>query len=202
MNTPPDQPRLALAEARAQKLLLGERILKPPVPVRELLEQFAIVCPFDHQREPSFCLEQDLIWYVFINSNISERSVSFIQAHEMGHLFMDHLGIDRTSLTEPQFQVLKREADHFAYNLLIPENWLRSACDGNCVKESGVAYLAGMYSVTPATMKNRLRHLGIQCREDAQNGSDIIRKASAHDAKNIAQKSLSAFKMMITTGKK
>lgn len=163
MLTPPEHPRLALVEATVQKILLREQIMKPPVPVKDLLEQFAIVCPFEHQSEPSFCLEQDSIWYVFINSKISAHSVGFIQASEMGHLFMNHLTFDNGNLTAPQFQLMKLEADHFANNLLMPEAWIRSACGNNCVDEPAAARLAKLFSVTQTTMNNRLRHLEIHC---------------------------------------
>ena len=70
MKTPPDSPRLALAEEKAQLLLHREQITLPPVPAKELLEQYAILHSFDHPTEKSFCLELDSIWHVFINSKI------------------------------------------------------------------------------------------------------------------------------------
>ncbi len=162
MKTSPDQARLALADATAQRILLHERIMEPPVPVKELLKQYAVVSPFEHPTEMSFCLEQDSIWYVFINSKLSKRSPSFIHAHEMGHLFMNHLHFDNTRLTTPQFQLLKHEADHFAENLLMPADWIRSACGhGKSVNEDSLVALVEMFSVSPDTMKNRLQHLGI-----------------------------------------
>ena len=182
MIMPPDHPRLALAESLAQKILRRERITEPPVPVKELLEQYAIVHPFDHQTELSFCLEQDSIWQVFINSNISEQSVSYIQAHEMGHLLMNHLEFDATRLTPAQFQLLNREADHFAHNLIIPEPWLREACVEICVNDSVTACLARLFKVTPATMNGRLHNLGIHRGFDSHNWRRLYRNSLLHDA--------------------
>ena len=202
MKTPPDRPRLVLAEAYAQKLLLRERIIKPPVPVNELLEQFAIVCSFEHPHELSFCLERDSIWYVFINSKISEHSVSFIQAHEMGHLFLNHLLFDQSRLTGPQFHAMKLEADHFANSLLIPEVWLRESCVSNCVSESDVAELAKLFSVTQVTLVNRLLDLRINCGFDVQNWLDLHRQTHLQNARehHHSHNNLRQLDKMITAG--
>ena len=181
MKTPPDQARLALAEATAQMILLHERIMEPPVPVKELLEQFAIVHPFDHQAEPSFCLEHDLIWEVFINPSLSKHSISFIQAHVMGHLLMNHLHYYSTPLTPAQHQLLNQEADHFANSLLIPELWLHAVCEKNHLNESVAACLSGVFHVTTTTMKNRLRHLGIRCGCDFHNWRRLYETSRLHD---------------------
>lgn len=181
MKTPPVQPRLALAESLAQKLLLRERIKEPPVPVKELLEQYAVVHSFEHQSELSFCLEQDSIWHVFINSSLSKQSVSYIQAHEMGHLFMKHLEFDPTRLTPTQFQLLNHEADHFANNLILPAPWLHAACVETCVNDSIAACLARLFKVTPATMNRRLHDLGIHHGFDFHNWRQPYRNALLHD---------------------
>ena len=185
MKTPPDQARLALAEATAQMILLHERIMEPPVPVKELLEQYAVVSSFDHPSEMSFCLEQDSIWYVFINSKLSKRSLSFIQAHEMGHLFMKHLLFDNTHLTTQQFQLLKLEADHFAENLLMPADWIRSACVGNSVNEYSLATLVDKFSVNPDTMINRLQHMGIHFNPLSDNAPTLGENHSLQNAHSL-----------------
>ena len=202
MKTPPDLPRLALAEEYAQNLLLRERITKPPVPVKELLEQYAIVCPFEHQSELSFCLEQDSIWYVFINSKISEHSVSFIQAYELGHLFLNHLRFDPSDLTASQFSAMKLEADHFANNLLIPKDWLRLLCLGNFVNESDVDELAKLFSVTQATLVNRLLALHINCGFDAHNWLSLHEQTPLQNAKEHPHSHTNPMQLekMITTG--
>ena len=202
MKTPPDLPRLALAEEYAQNLLLRERITKPPVPVKELLDQYAIVCPFEHPSELSFCLEQDSIWYVFINSKISEHSVSFIRAYEMGHLFLNHLRFDPSDLTASQFSAMKLEADHFANNLLIPEDWIRLLCLGNFVNESDVDELAKLFSVTPATLVKRLLALQINCGFDAQNWLSLHEQTPLRSRKkhSLSKTNLRQPEKMITTG--
>jgi Zn-dependent peptidase ImmA (M78 family) len=173
---PPDNPRLALAASRAQELLLSERIMEPPVPVKELLEQYAIIHPFDHPTKLSYSLEQDLIWQVFLNNNIPEQLVSYVQAHEMGHLFMHHLEYDFTLLTPAQFQLLDCEADHFAYNLITPAEWIHSTCGcSRSVNEYTLAALAQMFSVSPDTMKNRLRYLGIPYKPFSFDSRDMDR---------------------------
>ena len=198
MKTPPDHPRLALAEATAQRILLRERIIKPPVPVKELLEEIAFVSSFEHKSELSFCLEHDSIWYVFINSKISEHSISFIQAHEMGHLFMKHLLIDRNRLTALQYLILDCEADHFAKNMIIPADWLRLMCASNCVSESDVAELAKLFLVTQATLVDRLLDLEINCGFDVHNWRALHRQTPLQHAKE--HPNLRQLKKMITAG--
>lgn len=182
MKKPPDKPRLALAESLAQKLLRRERIMEPPVPVKELLEQYAIVHPFYHRTELSFCLEHDLIWEVFINGSLSKQSISFIQAHVMGHLFMNHLAFDPASLNPAQHQLLEQEADHFANNLLIPDPWLRAACAISFLNESVTACLSRLFNVTTTTMNNRLRQLEIHCGFDFHNWRQLYGISLLHDA--------------------
>ena len=185
MITPPDQARLALAEATAQMILLQERIMEPPVPVKELLEQYAVVSSFDHPTEMSFCLEQDSIWYVFINSKLSKRSLGFIQAHEMGHLFMKHLLFDNTHLTTQQFQLLKLEADHFAENLLMPADWIRSACVDNSINEYSLDTLVERFSVNADTIKNRLQHMGIRFNSLSDNAPTLGENQSLQNAHSL-----------------
>ena len=163
MGTPPEHARLALARREASFLLLYEEILKPPVPVEELLEQFAKVHFFTERPEEVFCLEHDKIWQVYIDMNISKECANYTRAHELGHLRMGHLRIDLKKLTDWQVLQLKLEADYFAYNLLIPEDWTFSACQGNVVNEATVAYLAKLFSVSRDIMRIRLHQLGIYC---------------------------------------
>jgi len=95
---------------------------------------------------------------------------------------MNHLHFDNTRLTAPQFQLLKHEADHFAENLLMPADWIRSACDrSNSVNEYSLAALVERFSVSPDTMKNRLQHLGIHYKPLSHDSCKMDGNYSSHN---------------------
>ena len=181
MKTPPDSPRLALAEEKARLLLHREQITLPPVPAKELLEQYAILHSFDHPTEKSFCLELDSIWHVFINSKISRHSVTYLYAYELGHLILGHLFYNKPDLTPEQYQAMAREAEHFADNLLMPEGWVRNACNDKIAGESAAACLSGLFRISRETMEKRLHRLGICCLSSYHDWRNIYRKAFLHE---------------------
>ena len=181
MKTPPDSPRLALAEEKARLLLHREQITLPPVPAKELLEQYAILHSFDHPTEKSFCLELDSIWHVFINSKISRHSETYLYAYELGHLILGHLFYNKPDLTPEQYQAMAREAEHFADNLLMPEGWVRNACNDKIAGESAAACLSGLFRISRETMEKRLHRLGICCLSSYHDWRNIYRKACLHE---------------------
>ena len=185
MESPPYHARLTLVETTAQNVLMGARIQEPPVPVKNLLEQYADVHLFDDAFERGFCFEKNSICHVYINRSIGMEYDSYIRAHELGHLLLNHLQIDQTHLTETQLQQLKREADYFADCLLMPAEWVRSACRNHWIDFFLVHKLKRVFSVSYVTMNRRLHDLGMYARENAQHKFTVISRRSMHCSKKI-----------------
>ena len=169
METPPPQPRLVLAEKVALDLLRREEILKPPVPVHDLLKQFSDVSAYANLSDQSFCCEEHSIWHVCINRWLIQRSLNYTEAHNLGHLLLNHLHFDLSRLTPSQIELLNIEANHFADNLLMPEAWICSACQKMKLNELTAHSLASLFAVTDKTMDYRLHNLGIYSPEDFYN---------------------------------
>lgn len=110
----------------ADNILKIEHIQYPVVPAREILEKYAIVEMVDWQKVQGKCNRDDNGGFrVTISRYLCEFSYGFPYAHELGHIVMGHWRYDTRRITKVQANILKKEADRFAAELLMPEAWMR-----------------------------------------------------------------------------
>lgn len=96
--------------------------------------------------------------------------IRFTIAHEIGHIVLNHLiefkqtRLSRGGLTKQEYWVLEREADIFATNLLMPEEWVRIE-NTNYVSLAELGRLKNAFQVSWEAIINRLDELSIQSKE-------------------------------------
>lgn len=164
MEKPPAHARLALVALTAKNALKCLGFLKPPVPIDQLLEKYSSVHIFNGDIDDGFCFQKAGKQHICINATLSVAAANYTRAHELGHVLLGHLSMDLSAITPQQAQHLKREADFFADNAMMPEYLVREACMGDWVTDSIVESMARLFSVPVCAMRNRLRDLNIQCR--------------------------------------
>jgi Zn-dependent peptidase ImmA (M78 family) len=86
----------------------------------------------------------------------------FTYAHELAHIILKHfVEFDVLNLTPAEIRILDREADIFASELLMPEEWMRQYANPPCsARELG--RLKGLFEVSWEALIRRLDELGIQ----------------------------------------
>ena len=168
MEKPPAHARLALVALTAKNALKCLGFLEPPVPIVQLLEKHSCVHIFNEDIDDGFCFQKGDERHICINGTISAEAANYTRAHELGHLLLGHLSMDLSAITQQQAQNLKREADFFADNVVMPEHLVRDACMGDWVTDSIIESMARLFSVPVFAMRNRLRYLNIHCRSDNQ----------------------------------
>lgn len=168
MHLPPLRARLTLVELTVRNILIEANITAPPVPVKDLLEQSAVVCWYNDEFEEGFCVMKGETPYVFLNKNIINGRDKFTFAHELGHLKMGHVFIDQSRITTWHERHIRREADYFAACLLMPEAWIRDAVGSDMISCDHVRGLVQMFGVSYEAMHNRLDELGLCQKEFIQ----------------------------------
>ena len=163
---PPLKARLALVELIARNTLIAANITEPPVPASYLLGLHSVVHLFSHEFEEGVCVKDNHGQnHVFINRKMVSGRDNYTQAHELGHLLLDHLDIDQSLITEHHAKQIRREADYFAACVLMPESWIRSDCGDDTIGIGRLRRLIQRYDVSWAAMEIRLHELGICERE-------------------------------------
>ena len=157
-----------LPEERLAARLVLKRKLVPPVPIRELLLQYAKI---EYDRLPAEC---DAILLrrqtknkrplVIVDETKPETRVRFTLAHELGHIVIPwHIGQVgcHTSYSEDGqslYYVTEAEANRFAAELLLPTKWMKqviSACDSfddilDTIQSANVSVVAAAISLCKA----------------------------------------------------
>ena len=82
-----------------------------------------------------------------------DRRLNFTLAHEIGHIFLDHLLIPKHMKTKEQLEIEEEEANEFAGRLLLPEEKLLSC---NFVSFETVS---SYFNVSRQALWKRLNHL-------------------------------------------
>ena len=113
----------------------------------ELHENTGAPDPFDLRAEQADAKTESprgsgIFLTVYDDQKESEGRIRWTLAHEIGHICLGHFliiaGMDalcRGTLTETQYQVLEREADCFAVNLLAPMTIMRRLNSSHSAKE-------------------------------------------------------------------
>lgn len=169
------RPRYALAKRSAQELLRKGHIEKAPVPVESLaaLVNAEITFePFDGALSGMVYRREDGNAIIGVNSLHPPNRRRFTVAHELGHLLLhgDELHIDegfpfafRDEVSSLAVDPAEIEANQFAAELLMPQEWLASEIHGQHLdieSEEVIAALAKKFGVSLQSMTHRLTNLG------------------------------------------
>lgn len=161
-----------IAQKKALDLLQKYCLEEPPVIARELAEcSGLIVVSVDFARlKPEYA---SISGFVDINShrmfvNAAESPVrrNFTIAHELGHYLLGHTAsqeyeslLFRKPAAEQDNPVIEQEANCFAANLLVPEQFLKKI-----IKKYPFAsnsQLGNIFGVSEVVIRVRRKHLGV-----------------------------------------
>lgn len=171
------RPRYDLARSTARDLLEKTAIERPPVDPVEIARSSGIrVVNVDPPEESvsGFLIREDPesgAPIIGVNRHHSAVRRRFTVAHELGHLLLDHAGdwhLDdvmisyRDEISSAGEHAPEIEANQFAAELLMPEDWLRSDFLGNQFDlgdDEKLRSLASRYRVSTQAMTFRLVNL-------------------------------------------
>lgn len=131
------EERLSNIKVLAKRFIKRENITVP-VKILKVIEKFAILESVDMPFTDAICTEVKKKPIVYYNNNISERRLNFTMAHELGHILIPwhtdiiscHTEEDYGNVDE-EYEVLEREANTFASELLMPRSWLSEVIASN-----------------------------------------------------------------------
>ena len=152
--------RKRLIETSAGNLLIEAQITQPSVPVGTLLEQFAAIHSYNCEGGTGFCCCAPEEYLVFINANRKVENETYFLACALAHYRLEHFEIPQPRSAEQEKKVTA-EAEYFADCLLMPENWLRWACEDRTVTQPEARELARRFDVPLEALYRRLCYLGI-----------------------------------------
>ena len=92
---------------------------------------------------------------LLVNDKLPQGRFRFSIAHELGHILLNHEPLKH--IFERRSPAIERQADSFAAELLLPEQFLRGDCADYTVKE-----LAARYRVSRQSLEFRLKDLGLR----------------------------------------
>ena len=150
-NRIPDRPRYDFSRKRAYQLLLELDVHSLPINPWDVYRNFAdswkllkwtelrentdVTDPFFLKAEKADAktmLRGETYLTVYDDTVLSEGRIRWTLAHEIGHICLGHILIlprhettGRSTLTEAQYEILEKEADCFAVNLLAPMTIMR-----------------------------------------------------------------------------
>lgn len=162
LDTHPATARWGQAKAAADNLTA--KYQKPPIPVHRIAEEQGVNVVFadfgKHSATVSgFCDFKNA--QLFVNRQDRPGRQVFTIAHELGHWILHRelfLADPSRYPVLPRFSapdrndVLEKEANHFAANLLVPDRLL------DPIRHAPVAALARAFGVTPTMMEFRVRN--------------------------------------------
>lgn len=122
------------AARKAASLLAGRYDLTPRVDIETFVQKFATVepCTWPNSNVDGLTVhatQSDGQPQIFYRSSQSPRRIRFTLAHELGHVILGwHIGTAQCTVdvSGAERSPDEREADAFAANLLIPDNWISS----------------------------------------------------------------------------
>jgi len=164
--------RFATAKKAARALLAQGKVKSVPVPVEKLAAlanaeiHYRVIA--DELGSGSVQWERDGRAIIGVNASHSKPRQRFTIAHELGHVTL-HNEADyhydqkiryRNQLSSLASDELEIEANQFAAELLMPEDFIRKDADGLELDDSDIEEMARKYQVSVQAMTIRLTVLG------------------------------------------
>lgn len=133
----PLKPRYTFATKVAQTLLTETNISQAPIPLEKILKYLEInLMEYDFPKKVSaVLLKEGGLLVAGVNKNHHPNRRRFSIAHEIGHYKLGHhidLIMDTEEISEGRFDtthenvLLEQEANHFASELLMPNDLLKT----------------------------------------------------------------------------
>jgi Zn-dependent peptidase ImmA (M78 family) len=151
-------------------------INSPFTPARRILKRYSKLYYYGNWQSPDFRYESGFsrldgtIYRTYINGDLLEGKEIFTLAHELGHIVLGHHVLyDVDQLRDKEHILLNREADVFAAEFLMPEQWVRAYARPP-ITTAQIGKLKQLFGVSWLAMFKRLNELGIQ--------TDVGKKAS------------------------
>ena len=160
-----------MSKAAALALLKKYNIQAPPVPVEQIIkkERWQLSYFYTYQ-DPDFANEEGFCrlirgrYYLYLNADLPAGRDIWTHAHETAHIILKHHELyDINDLTEHEKWLLDREANVFAANYLMPEDWILDRIDNSqIVLISDIYNLKIQFGVSWEAMIKRLDELNVQ----------------------------------------
>lgn len=170
----PLKVRNSYARTKAFVFLSVMGVQAPPVPAKKLLKKISRLLHFNNaltneaSREEGFSCLIGGAYYVYINTDLPNGRDTFTYGHELGHIVLrHHEDFDIHNLTDQEHRILDREADVFATNLLMPEEWVNKFVQSPIsVPEMG--RIKNVFGVSWEAVVNRLDELRIHTKAESR----------------------------------
>ena len=168
----PVSVRKDYAVVKARRVIREMDLTGPPVLAREVAEYLGII--FDYHMgviNYPISFEVNGEYYISVNVSGNEGRDNWSGVHEIAHVDLGHFRIyevdtlGKTVLTNRERQVLDREADIYARELLMPKDWILQAVDMPLTARQ-VGELKDLFMVSWKAIIIRLEELGIAKRDE------------------------------------
>lgn len=169
--------RWKLVKETANRLLTEANITSAPIDIESIIKKQGVKlgCAPAEDHINGFILRRvGSATVIGFNSNLKEVRQRFIMAHELGHLVLHSqsgLHVDRSNIrehganTEKQAYEEEIEANRFAAEILMPEDFIRADLQGvrtlSADDDTKITELAAKYNVSRQAMTIRLTHLDL-----------------------------------------
>lgn len=159
-------------EVRIARKIFIKHSLSIPFDIKNLIRQYAILVfediPFEGIDGVSVNIKvPHKKPTIIVNNNIPAKRQLFTLAHELGHLvipwhigtIIDELGYDNTNKLSQYYNDLEREANRFAFELLMPKEWILSTYKNNKDFDNLCFQICTNCGVTEQDAKIRIKQL-------------------------------------------
>ena len=139
-------------------------------------------CP-EFENEEGFTIIKDGIYHIYLNAELPAGRDNWTYAHEAGHIVLKHHeSYEIKKLSERDNWILDREANIFAVNLLMAEEWILHQINrGQTLTASDIGKLKTAFQVSWEAIINRLDELNIQQKSVTHNIFNERRQALQKD---------------------
>jgi Zn-dependent peptidase ImmA (M78 family) len=148
-------------ERKALEVLKRFGVSGPPVALEDICRAEGLaLCFRSFDYVAGLFINDDVFPVIVVNSRQPLSRQRFTVAHELGHYYLGH---ERSSFAEPGgASRQERAAERFAANLLMPAAWVRRHWQMYAAnRENRLSVLAGLFEVSQAALKVRLKELGL-----------------------------------------
>ena len=155
----------------ARETLKKYNITTPPAKPKRILKGIGELYGFSNPEEKGFTLYKDNEYFIYINTVEYKFMVTWTYAHELGHIVLDHFHLGYGYLTsEFNCKILDTEADIFAAEFLMQEDWIREYAQLFPPSEAkNLGKLKKIFKVSWDSLLNRLDNLKIQSKNISKN---------------------------------
>jgi|GEM_PF-7061391 len=192
--------RIRHIKQMAQQTLLKYNFPAPPVDPMFIVQQLGELYNFSDPDEKGFTRFIENKYKIYIN-NVEYSNMSiWTYAHEAGHIILDHFRKYDTLLTNDMgCAYIDKEANTFAAELLMPEEWIYQCIEQYPPCTSGnLRKLVSIFNVSWDSLFVRLHTMKIQKKKDSL---EVMKGIETHDLRAIIpEKQIDEYNICIKCG--